>query len=131
MGLLIALVALLLIAIGAPLFVVFGIVTMLCVTFLGDGLLTEIIADMYNAVNKDVLLAIPFFIIAGSLMTAGGISRRLIDVAKAALGRLPGGLAVATVGACMFFAAISGSSPVTVIAIGTIMFPALVKEKIY
>lgn len=129
MGLLIALVAVVLIVIGTPLFVVLGIVTMACVYFLGDGLLTEIIADIYNAVNKDVLLAIPFFIIAGALMTAGGISRRLIDVAKAALGWLPGGLAVATVGACMFFAAISGSSPVTVIAIGTIMFPALVKEK--
>lgn len=129
MGLAIALVALVLIAIGTPLFVVLGIVTMACVYFLGDGLLTEIIADMYNAVNKDVLLAIPFFIIAGALMTAGGISRRLITVAKAALGWLPGGLAVATVGACMFFAAISGSSPVTVIAIGTIMLPALVKEK--
>lgn len=129
MGLVIAFMGLLLIAIGTPLFVVLGIVTISCVYFLGDGLLTEIIADMYNAVNKDVLLAIPFFIIAGALMTAGGISRRLINVAKAALGWLPGGLAVATVGACMFFAAISGSSPVTVIAIGTIMFPALVKEK--
>lgn len=122
-------VALLCIVIGTPLFIVLALVTLGSLYFLGDGMLTEMIADMFNAVNKDVLLAIPFFLIAGQLMTHGSIARRLIDFAKATVGWMPGGLAVSAIFACVFFAAISGSSPVTVIAIGTMMFPALIKDK--
>ena len=70
-------------------------------------------------------MAIPFFILAGALMTAGTIATRLIGFAKAMVSWMPGGLLVATIIACLFFAAISGSAPVTVIAIGAIMFPAL------
>ncbi|MFN7133844.1 MAG: TRAP transporter large permease subunit, partial [Myxococcales bacterium] len=69
------------------------------------------------------------FVVAGELMTQGSLARRLIDVARAAFGFIPGGLAVAAVSGCVFFAAISGSSPVTVVAIGSIMVPALVKAK--
>lgn len=129
MAYVIVLVALLCIVLGTPLFAVLGIITLGCLYFLGDGILTEMIADMYNAVNKDVLLAIPFFIIAGQIMTSGSMASRLIDIAKALVGWLPGGLAVTTIFACLFFAAVSGSSPVTVIAIGTIMFPVLMNEK--
>jgi len=121
-------VALLCIVIGTPLFIVLAIVTLGSLHFLGDGMLSEMIADMFNAVNKDVLLAIPFFLIAGQLMTHGSIARRLVDFAKATVGWMPGGLAVSAIFACVFFAAISGSSPVTVIAIGTMMFPILIKE---
>ncbi len=78
--------------------------------------------------DKNILLAIPFFIISGSIMTAGKISEKLINIAKAAVGWMPGGLAISTVFSCAFFAAISGSSPVTVIAIGTMMMPTLLKE---
>ena len=74
-----------------------------------------------------LLLAIPFFIVAGSIMTKGAIARRLIDFVNALVGWFPGGLAIAGVLACIFFAAISGSSPATVVAIGSVMIPALIK----
>ena len=74
-----------------------------------------------------MLLAIPFFILAGSIMTRGGIARRLINFVNALVGWFPGGLAMAGILACIFFAAISGSSPATVVAIGSIMIPALIK----
>lgn len=125
---LIVFVALVCIVIGTPLFTILAIVTLCCLQFLGDGMLTEMIADMFNAVNKDVLLAIPFFLIAGQIMTHGSIAKRLIEFAKSVVGWMPGGLAVTAIFACLFFAAISGSSPVTVIAIGTMMYPALIKE---
>src|SRR5690606_33401163 len=75
------------------------------------------------------LLAIPFFVVAGELMTQGSLARRLIEFMKAAFGWIPGGLPVSAVAGCVFFAAISGSSPVTVVPIGSIMVPALVKAK--
>lgn len=82
---------------------------------------------MFSGMNNFSLMAIPFFILASELMRIGGLSQRLIDLANALIGWLPGGLAAAAVLACLFFGAISGSSPATVIAIGSIMFPALVE----
>ncbi len=75
------------------------------------------------------LLAIPFFILAGALMCNGGISRRLVNFADALVGFITGGLAMVTVLACMFFAAISGSGPATVSAIGSFMIPSMVERK--
>ncbi|MCO4768825.1 MAG: TRAP transporter large permease subunit [Deltaproteobacteria bacterium] len=118
--------AILLVLAGAPLFVVIGIAAALCVALLEGRDLGFVVKEMYKATDKEALLAIPFFVMAGALMTEGSIARRLIEMARAALGWIPGGLAVAGVVACMIFAAISGSSPVTVIAIGSIMVPALV-----
>lgn len=122
----------LLLVLSTPLFVTIGGLTLVCLYFgaseyqaFGDYRL--IIEKIFTLTDKNVLLAIPFFIVAGSLMTAGGIARRVIDFADALVGWLPGGLAAGAVFSCMFFAAISGSSPVTVIAIGSIMMPALVK----
>ena len=94
----------------------------------GDGVLEYIIEDMYIAADKEVFLALPLFILCGSVMTRGAIAQRLIDVIKAFTSPLPGGLAVTTILSCAVFAAISGSSPVTLLAIGTIMYPALLKE---
>lgn len=128
MAILIVLAALACLVLGTPLFAALALVTLGCVHFLGDGFLADIVADMFNAVNKDVLLAIPFFVVAGQMMTEGSIARRIIAVARAWLGWMPAGLAVTAVAACVFFAAISGSSPVTLIAIGSVLFPALVKE---
>jgi C4-dicarboxylate transporter DctM subunit len=73
------------------------------------------------------LLAIPFFILAGNFLTTGGVARRMIDFAVSAVGHLPGGLAIASVLACMLFAAVSGSSPATVVAIGSIVIAGMVK----
>jgi C4-dicarboxylate transporter DctM subunit len=121
---------------GLPLFAIIGVVTVGCLTYLSEGDksyqtmtdFTELIRHITALTDKEVLLAIPFFVISGAIMTGGVIAQRLIELAKALVGWMPGGLAIATVGACIFFAAISGSSPVTVIAIGSMMYPALVKS---
>lgn len=83
---------------------------------------------MVTSVDSFPLMAIPFFMIAGALMERGGISRRLINVAQAIIGAMTGGLGLVTIMASMFFAAISGSAPATVAAIGSLMIPAMVKQ---
>ncbi|MEC7752364.1 MAG: TRAP transporter large permease subunit [Myxococcota bacterium] len=127
--------ALLGILLGLPLFAIIGAVTVSCLFYLGVGDkaytslddFTELIRKVSELTNKEVLLAIPFFVIAGALMTGGAIAERLINLSRALVGWMPGGLAIVTVAACIFFAAISGSSPVTVIAIGSMMYPALLR----
>lgn len=114
-----------LILLGQPLFVLMGSVTAYCFYFLGEGSFAGIIEDMYYAADKEILLAIPLFILAGNIMTYGSIARRLIHMGKAYTAPIPAGLAISGVFACAIFAAISGSSPVTLIAIGGIMYPAL------
>jgi C4-dicarboxylate transporter DctM subunit len=86
-----------------------------------------LVQDMWFTVDREVLLAIPMFLLAGALMTRGAIAQRLINVMIALTAPVPGGLAVAAVLACAVFAAISGSSIVTMLAIGTIMYPGLIK----
>ena len=128
-GWLIVVCAVLLMICGAPLFVVIGMAAALCIVVLEGRDLSFVAKKMFEATNKEVLLAIPLFVIAGAVMTEGSIARRLIDMAKAAIGWFPGGLAISGVMSCIVFAAISGSSPVTVIAIGSIMVPALIQAK--
>lgn len=86
------------------------------------------VKEIYSALNKFPLAAIPFFILAGNLMEAGGISRRLVEFAKAVVGGLQGGLAATCVLTCLMFAAVSGSSVATTFAVGAILVPALVKH---
>lgn len=118
---------------GQPLFVLMGglgaalLATVSGFTSLDHQVL--VVRQLLGLAGKEVLLAIPFFVVAGELMTQGSLARRLIEFMKAAFGWIPGGLAVSAVAACVFFAAISGSSPVTVVAIGSLMVPALVKAK--
>ncbi len=128
-GPVILLASILLVFLGSPLFVAVGVGTLACWVLLRGGNAETVVSDMFEATKKQELLAIPFFVLAGNLMTRGSIASRLIAVARAAVGWLPGGLGASAVAACAFFAAISGSSPVTVIAIGTIMFPMLLQEK--
>jgi C4-dicarboxylate transporter, DctM subunit len=129
LGWLVFLASFVLLLVGTPLYVVIGVAVLLSVKLLGNGELISVADDMYGAVKKEVLLAIPFFVLAGGIMTAGSIAERLIRFAQSLIGWLPGGVGVSTVVACMMFAAISGSAPVTVIAIGGIMFPAMVALK--
>ena len=129
LGWLVFLASFVLLLVGSPLYVVIGVAVLLSVKLLGNGELISVADDMYGAVKKEVLLAIPFFVLAGGIMTAGTIAERLIRFAQSLIGWLPGGVGVSTVVACMLFAAISGSAPVTVIAIGGIMFPAMVALK--
>ena len=91
----------------------------------GKGQLDYIIEDMWISLDKELILSIPMFILCGGVMTKGTTARRLINVAASLTGHLPGGLAVACVMSCGVFAAISGSSIVTMLAIGTVMYPAM------
>lgn len=127
------LVILVLALIGAPLFVIVGAATATAFATM-TGLIHDfgdlggwLIDPFESLMGRDQFLAIPLFIASGAIMTEGGMARRLVDVARAALGWLPGGLGITAVFACMIFAAITGSSPVTLIAVGAIMFPAMVK----
>ncbi len=86
------------------------------------------VKEMFNAINKFPLAAIPFFILAGNIMERGGISRRLVEFAKSVVGGVQGGLPMTCVLTCMIFAAVSGSSVATTFAVGAILIPALVKH---
>jgi C4-dicarboxylate transporter DctM subunit len=86
------------------------------------------VKEMFNAINKFPLAAIPFFILAGNIMETGGISRRLVEFAKSLVGGVQGGLPMTCVLTCMIFAAVSGSSVATTFAIGAILIPALIKH---
>lgn len=122
-----------LVLLGSRLFVIVGVATALCFTLFTDyteGILQldRIVTKMEGLTSKNVFLSIPFFIAAGAIMTKGGIAKRLTDLARALVGWMPGGLAVASIIACIVFAAISGSSPVTLVAVGSVMFPALLES---
>lgn len=119
----------LLILVGVPIGISIGVataVTMACTTSMP---LLVIAQKAYTGLDSFPLLGVPFFILAGSLMCNGGISRRLINLAETLVGYIVGGLAMVTVMACMFFAAISGSGPATVSAIGSFMIPAMKERK--
>lgn len=112
---------------GLPIFAALAFAVAMVMYFSGglDPLVVPM--RMFSGMNNFSLMSIPFFILAAELMRIGGLSSRLITLARALIGWLPGGLAAATVTACLFFGSISGSSPATVIAIGTIMYPAMVE----
>ncbi|MGE0152706.1 MAG: TRAP transporter large permease [Reyranellaceae bacterium] len=93
----------------------------------GAGQLEYMIQDMWTGADKEVLLSIPLFILAGNVMTRGSIAERLIAIVRSATAWLPGGMAAATILSCAVFAAISGSSTVTLLAVGAVMYPALLK----
>jgi C4-dicarboxylate transporter DctM subunit len=117
-----------LLASSMPIALVLVTTTAFYLFFIAGTPLTSLIQQLFNGLDNFVLLGVPFFILAGNIMAEGAISNRLVNVMKLCVGRFTGGLAMASVMACMFFAAISGSSPATVIAIGSIMMPALIKE---
>ena len=120
----------LLMFIGVPIALALGISSWLTITFTTNLQPTTIIQNAFTSLDSFPLLAIPFFVLAGVLMSTGGISKRLLNLANVLVGYLAGGLAMVTVVASMFFAAISGSGPATVAAIGGFMIPAM-KEKNY
>lgn len=93
-----------------------------------SGKLILVPKEMFSAIDKFPLAAIPFFILAGNLMETGGISRRLVEFAKSLVGGVQGGLPMTCVLTCMIFAAVSGSSVATTFAIGAILIPALIKH---
>ena len=125
MALLLVGLVLVLLVLRQPLLVVLLSVAAFVHIVWGRGQLDYIIEDMWVGLDKEVILSIPLFILCGSVMTRGSIARRLIDILAALTKPLPGGMAVACVLSCAVFAAISGSSIVTMLAIGTVMYPAM------
>ena len=95
--------------------------------FWGDGQIQNIINDGWDGLNRDVLLSIPMYLLAGAVMARGAIASRLIRLARALSAPIPGGLAIATVLSCAMFAAVTGSGTVALLAIGAVMYPALLE----
>lgn len=118
----------LLLIIGVPISFALGIAAVIA---LAIGTATPLVIGvqmMFSAVDSFPMMAIPFFLLAGNVMSKGGISRRLINFASVVVGRFTGGLSLVAIFASMFFAAISGSSPATTAAIGSIMVPEMEKN---
>ena len=112
--------------IGVPIAISLGLSSTLFLLWFSDTSLAAVAQSLYQAMEGHAtLLAIPFFILASSFMSTGGVAKRIIRFAIACVGHLPGGLAIAGVFACMLFAALSGSSPATVVAIGSIVIAAM------
>ena len=115
-------------ALSFPIFIALS-ASVLAVFFLfGDVPFVTVVMRMFAGIDKFALMSIPFFVLAANIMSVGGISSRIINLANALVGSFHGGLGIATVLASMFFGAISGSSPATVVAIGGLLFPAMLKE---
>jgi C4-dicarboxylate transporter, DctM subunit len=114
-------------ALSVPIAIAIGLASVLAVATSNLSLLV-VAQQMFIAIDKYPLAAIPFFILAGNLMESGGISRRLVEFAKSIIGGVQGGLAASCVLTCMIFAAVSGSSVATTFAIGAILIPAMIKH---
>lgn len=111
---------------GVPIAVALGLSSIGFLLIFSDSSLASIAQTLFSAFEGHfTLLAIPFFILASSFMSTGGVARRIIRFSIACVGHFPGGLAIAGVFACMMFAALSGSSPATVVAIGTIVIAGM------
>ncbi|WP_019120759.1 TRAP transporter large permease [Brevibacillus massiliensis] len=113
---------------GVPIAVALGLASVLAVWWGGQIPLLILAQREFTSIDSFPLMAIPFFILAGSLMESGGISRRLINFANSLTGHIKGGLGLVAVVTSMFFGAISGSSAATVAALGTILIPAMIKR---
>ena len=114
-----------LLAASVPIFIVLALSVMAMIWLGGMMPMAIVVERMFSGIDSFALMAIPFFILTGNLMSVGGLSRRLIRFADLIVGRFTGGLGITTVTSAMFFGAISGSSPATVVAIGGILNPAL------
>jgi C4-dicarboxylate transporter DctM subunit len=113
---------------GMPISISLGL-TVLTFLFTMTTVPIEAVAlKLFTGIEKFEIMAIPFFILAGNFLTHGGVARRMINFATALVGHLRGGLALGGVLACALFAAVSGSSPATVVAIGSILLPAMVRQ---
>jgi len=119
----------LLLIIGVPIAMSLGVATMAAIVFSPDiHLSVSVIAQrIYGGLESTSIMAIPFFVLAGNLMTKGGISKRICNFANSIVGGIRGGMSLALVLSCAFFAALSGSAPATVIAIGVMLYDDMVR----
>lgn len=115
-----------LLVIGVPIAIALGVATML--SMLTVNIPIAVVAQrIFTGLDSSAIMAIPFFVLAGNLMSSGGISRRLVAFVNSIVGKAQGGMAFAMVAACAFFAALSGSAPATVVAIGSMLYPEIVR----
>jgi C4-dicarboxylate transporter DctM subunit len=114
--------------IGVPIAISLGLSSAVTIMFFSPDSVRGLVIKMFETSEHYTLLAIPFFLVAGAFMTTGGVARRLIDFANACVGHVRGGLAIGSVLACMLFAALSGSSPATVAAVGSIAITGMVRS---
>ena len=112
---------------GMPVAVALGLSSLVVILGFTHDSLASLTLKMYETSEHYTLLAIPYFILGGTFLTTGGVARRMIRFANACIGHLRGGLAMASVMACMLFAAVSGSSPATVVAVGSIVIAGMVR----
>ena len=114
--------------VGVPVSISLGVASLCSVVFGGLSASSTVIAQrIFGGLQSTSIMAIAFFVLAGNLMTKGGISRRIVNFANCLVGNVRGGMSLALVLACAFFAALSGSAPATVIAIGTMLYNDMVK----
>jgi C4-dicarboxylate transporter DctM subunit len=113
---------------GMPVSIALGLTVLGFLFAFSDVPIQAVALKLFTGIEKFEIMAIPFFILAGNFLTHGGVARRMIQFATSMIGHWPGGLALAGVMACALFAAVSGSSPATVVAIGSILIPAMVKS---
>ena len=112
---------------GMPISISLGLTVLTFLFTMTDVPLESVALKLFTGIEKFEIMAIPFFILAGNFLTHGGVARRMINFASSMVGHWYGGLGLAGVMACALFAAVSGSSPATVVAIGSILLPAMVK----
>ncbi len=112
---------------GMPISIALGLSSLLTILMFAQDSLASLAIKLFETSEHYTLMAIPYFILGGALMSTGGVAKRLVRFAVACVGHIRGGLAIAAVLACTFFAAVSGSSPATVVAIGSIMIAGMMK----
>jgi len=113
---------------GMPISIALGLTVLTFLFFLTQVPIEAVALKLFTGIENFEIMAIPFFILAGNFLTHGGVAKRMINFATSMVGHWYGGLGLAGVMACALFAAISGSSPATVIAIGSILLPAMVAQ---
>jgi len=115
---------------GLPVAVALGLSAIATIFFFSNDSLASVVLKLFEGLSEHyTLLAIPFFILSSAFLSTGGIAQRIIRFANAVVGHVRGGLATASVLACMLFAAVSGSSPATVAAIGSIVIVGMVRAR--
>jgi C4-dicarboxylate transporter DctM subunit len=112
---------------GMPVSISLGLTVLSFLFFMTEVPIESVAMKLFTGIEKFEIMAIPFFILAGNFLTHGGVAKRMIRFATSLVGHWPGGLGLGAVVACALFAAVSGSSPATVVAIGSILLPAMVK----
>src|SRR5437660_7639126 len=113
---------------GMPVSIALGLTVLTFLFTLTEVPIESVALKLFTGIENFEVMAIPFFILAGNFLTHGGVARRMINFATSLVGHWHGGLGLAAVMACALFAAVSGSSPATVVAIGSIILPAMVKQ---